>query len=516
VRGPLAAFLALFLGGVAQASVTLVDARVVWENRKGYTPVVVRVQATDAQDLELVATCDGEPQSSRSRLLTVPGRGVETTLLMPPQPAYAYCGVRVDWKAADGTAGSTRALSGMDVGVVRIDPENDFPPYDHIHSIVSISASQLPDRWQAYPPGGTVLLSAAGERQLAPAQADAILRWARAGGRLIVSTEEQFRAWQPNGAVNVRISRVDDAVLEVDSEAFDPPLEPVPGTSEVPAEGFMLLAFGFALLVGPVNLWWVLKRKRARHLLLVTTPLLSLATCLLLVGYGLVAEGVDTKRQVTELTWLDTDRHEAVAWHGVSYFAPFPPSEFVVPSEALVSSINPGDFGNMWDEGFQTDPPKTLAWQPEGQLIGAWIPARRNYRLTYVIPRPERRRLEVRVRPDGRPEVENGLGVGIRWIELQLGEPGQWAIAGPIAPGATVLMEIAQSDRRSEPNDLLTLGPSAREVWRVARSQPGHFAAELEAPLASTPGPESVDAGMPHAYLAGRIALMEPDAKEAP
>ena len=93
-----------------------------------------------------------------------------------------------------------------------------------------------------------------------------------------------------------------------------------PGIRGVPIYGFMVLITAFAVLIGPVN-YFYLRRKRWLWLLLVTVPATALVTSVLLVGYSVAAHGFSVRSRIRSLTVLDQKSHSAVTVASLALFA---------------------------------------------------------------------------------------------------------------------------------------------------------------------------------------------------
>ncbi len=72
-----------------------------------------------------------------------------------------------------------------------------------------------------------------------------------------------------------------------------------PDIRGVPVYGFMVLITVFAVLIGPVN-YFYLRRKRLLWLLLVTVPATALVTSVLLLGYSVAAHGFSIRSRIRE------------------------------------------------------------------------------------------------------------------------------------------------------------------------------------------------------------------------
>ena len=97
-----------------------------------------------------------------------------------------------------------------------------------------------------------------------------------------------------------------------------------PGIGGVPVYGFMVLITAFAVLIGPVN-YFYLRRKRWLWLLLVTVPAMALVTSVLLVGYSVAAHGFSIRSRIRSLTVLDQKSHSAVTVARLALFAGLAP-----------------------------------------------------------------------------------------------------------------------------------------------------------------------------------------------
>ena len=97
-----------------------------------------------------------------------------------------------------------------------------------------------------------------------------------------------------------------------------------PGIRGVPVYGFMVLITAFAVLIGPVN-YFYLRRKRLLWLLLVTVPATALVTSVLLVGYSVAAHGFSIRSRIRSLTVLDQKSHSAVTVARLALFAGLAP-----------------------------------------------------------------------------------------------------------------------------------------------------------------------------------------------
>ena len=128
-----------------------------------------------------------------------------------------------------------------------------------------------------------------------------------------------------------------------------------PGIRGVPVYGFMVLITAFAVLIGPVN-YFYLSSKRLLWLLLVTVPATALVTSVLLVGYSVAAHGFSVRSRIRSLTVLDQKSQQAVTVARLALFAgvaplrgmQFSPETAVYP--VFPPTAEPGAFTVDWTE----------------------------------------------------------------------------------------------------------------------------------------------------------------------
>lgn len=177
---------------------------------------------------------------------------------------------------------------------------------------------------------------------------------------------------------------------------------PVIETIDVPLRGLFLLVLLFSLLVAPINLWW-LSRRRRRMWLLWTVPALSLLASLLVVAVALLGEGFQYKSRSQGLTLLDQSRQWAttLAWSG--YYASTGTDGLQFSLDTEVAVLGGGEEG------------RRLYVADRQYLTRGWLVPRLP---TYFLERrhqKRRERLEV-TWGDERIRVVNGLGADLEWL----------------------------------------------------------------------------------------------------
>jgi hypothetical protein len=224
------------------------------------------------------------------------------------------------------------------------------------------------------------------------------------------------------------------------------PLRVVDGLT-VPIRGLFVAMTLFAIVAGPVNLFFLAKQNR-RIWILWTLPLLSIATCVVVIVYATVSEGWMRVARTEAVTLLDPATREAttVGWTG--YYATVAPNEgltFGAETELLA-------FGGARQNELVLD------WTRGQQLLGGWLTSRVATSFRIRKSEPRRERVEFRERPGGRLEALNGLGAPIENLWVATPE-GELLVAGPIAPGASAEL------RHGVPVALAKAGEPERLLW---------------------------------------------------
>ncbi len=173
-----------------------------------------------------------------------------------------------------------------------------------------------------------------------------------------------------------------------------------PGIGGVPVYGFMVLITAFAVLIGPVN-YFYLRRKRWLWLLLVTVPAMALVTSVLLVGYSVAAHGFSIRSRIRSLTVLDQKSHRAVsvarlalfcrcgAWRGMQ----FSPETAVY--QVFPPMVEPGAF--------------TVDWTENQSLTSGWLLSRTRTQFLTVRHAEQPDRVDIKPGQNGGLAIVNGL-----------------------------------------------------------------------------------------------------------
>lgn len=197
---------------------------------------------------------------------------------------------------------------------------------------------------------------------------------------------------------------------------------PVVDSVEIPVRGVFLLIVLFTLLVGPLNLV-VLARRRQRLWIFATVPAISLVTCLAVFAYVVFDEGFIRQHRSAGLTLLDQveQRATTLAWSG--FYSTVTLGELTFDSATEVTP-----FAQREGKGA----PRSMRLDAGQVLTGGWVSARVPSYLILRKSEDRRERLEVSL---DEFSVLNGLGADILrlWV---VDEGGEIYLARNILAGA--------------------------------------------------------------------------------
>ncbi len=240
---------------------------------------------------------------------------------------------------------------------------------------------------------------------------------------------------------------------------------------EIPVRGLFVVVLAFTVLIGPVNLA-VLTRRKRRMWLLWTVPAASVLTCALVVLYVFAGEGWVRYGRTEGLTVLDqrTRRATTLGWTG--FYATMTPGDglgFGTGTE--VSPIV------SWDRDRRDGGGRAVIWSDRQQLRRGWLRARLpSY---FVVRKSElrRERISLRRRAGSPPgggqnkhhlEAVNGLGVDLESLHLA-DSGGRLYAARDLAAGAAAGLEPVGKLARAGPGVLRDgfRGDLPSRLWRM-------------------------------------------------
>ena len=174
---------------------------------------------------------------------------------------------------------------------------------------------QLPDDWRAFSGYDNVIMTETDWSHVAPGARNAILSWVRLGGQLMIYTTSRTTLAAVGLPAEAGFGTISTSMLTaaatlvpglVDDVLKNPnaprqssisndyqtnwPLQNIFGSQVFHYSFFVIVMICFGILVGPVNLF-IFARAGKRHRLFITTPLISLAASLVLIGLIITLDG---------------------------------------------------------------------------------------------------------------------------------------------------------------------------------------------------------------------------------
>ncbi|MBP7951263.1 MAG: hypothetical protein KA004_16555 [Verrucomicrobiales bacterium] len=423
------------------------------------------------------------------------------------------------------------ALSqGLTGGLVRLlNGVSEIPgksyPYGKGAFAAQFSAARLPEDWRACTGFDFVALRTDEWLKLAPGVRTGLLQWVQLGGILDIYTSSGETAdtlrlppAREDGGVGfgmVRIQPWNGSGLnpaELIQQYSDHPsamvknqLELFRAASAGPWSqliaafggrsfnawqvGLVLLIFG--ILVGPVNLFHF-ARTGKRHRLFFTTPVISLAASLILLGVIFFQDGIGGQGIRCATVYLNSVdstafiRQSSLARTGVLFS-----SGFRTPEPSFISPVILPD--SQWTR--LKDPGRTTAAQrytmPEDQsYAGGWFQSRSEQALAIETVRSTRGRVELDAAADQPPRLRSSLGYPLESLWYCDAAGGLWTSSGPLATGqAVTLQKTTPADyekwRRAQ---FAYFDPVASRLLQASHPPRGHFLASATAAT-----PEMID-----------------------
>ncbi|HXD86857.1 MAG TPA: hypothetical protein VN641_10195 [Urbifossiella sp.] len=188
---------------------------------------------------------------------------------------------------------------------------------------------------------------------------------------------------------------------------------PIVEDVETPVRGLLVLMFLFALVIGPINLV-ILNRRKQKLWLFWTVPVVSVFTCALVLGYMAITEGWAGRSRVEGFTVLDENSRRASTLGWMGFYSPLAARgglHFSYDTEATLQNGEPPT-----SYGYRRRPTGgalTLDWTHEQHLASGWMTPR--VPCHFAVRKSELRRERVTIArgSDGLPEAVNGLGAAM-------------------------------------------------------------------------------------------------------
>jgi len=187
----------------------------------------------------------------------------------------------------------------------------------------------------------------------------------------------------------------------------------VPGVGLAPVTEFEVLITLFVILIGPFN-YWLLRRYKKLHLMVLTVPLAAAVTTVALFGYAIISDGFSTRVRAQSFTTLDQTTGEAACWARLSYYSGLAPGGgLLLPADVVVYPILPG-----WAREALIYDEKQMDWASnEAKLKQGWLISRTPTQYLSIRSRKTPHRLEVlSAARENKMRVKNELGARIQTL----------------------------------------------------------------------------------------------------
>jgi hypothetical protein len=314
-----------------------------------------------------------------------------------------------------------------------------------VDSVESLRAespvSEWSENWLAYSPFDAAVLNAADLSSMSPAVLGAIGDYLSAGGNVVLSGKTDLpAAWHPSQKKNLRdgveydvgfgrcfafssenLETLDTKSVQTlretvrDSARYWQSLPdnsgaanatlPIVNSLKIPVRGIVVIMLAFVIIIGPVNIIYLNRRKR-RTWMLWTIPAISFATTLIVFAYSLLREGITPDTRIAGLTVIDQASHHATTIGGTAFYCPLTPSgglhfDFGTEATPLVQ------IGNGSGTSREVD------WTQSQHFSRGWVSAR--VPVFFHLRKSETRRERIQVvNENGKLQIVNGLGAEIK------------------------------------------------------------------------------------------------------
>jgi len=188
----------------------------------------------------------------------------------------------------------------------------------------------------------------------------------------------------------------------------------VPGMGLAPVTEFQILITLFVVVIGPVN-YFLLKRWRRLHLMVLTVPLAAAVVTLALFAYAIITDGFGTTVRVNSYTAIDQRTGESACWSRLSYYSGLAPREgLTMPVDVAMYPIVPDWNASSIDAIVNSK--RDLRWMPDkAELTRGWLRSRTPTQYLTVRARTSPIRLELTPVRD-QLRAKNSLGTRIDFV----------------------------------------------------------------------------------------------------
>lgn len=311
--------------------------------------------------------------------------------------------------------------------LVRLDAECKDQNSSNPFFAKAYDPTTLPTDWKGYTGLDALLIQSSEWTALSPAQRSGVLSWVRIGGILDLYAEGstdwstlllpqipvsnvaknmdlslgQIRLLAlenseiPNRAVDFYTRLTSRASLLEEDYYRDWPLEEDFGTRSFNPTFVLILLIAFAIIVAPVNLFYLAKPGQ-RHRLFITTPIISITACILLIVLIYFTDGMGGKGKRVILADLQSGRdemrlhtvQEQISRTGVMIHSGFTPGRTYDLNPVRLPSQNDVSFSNQRGASVNFD-------FSDGNFEGGFFPSRTDQAFVIRSVEPTRARVEI-------------------------------------------------------------------------------------------------------------------------
>jgi hypothetical protein len=483
----------------------------------------------DSENFRFEIRENGRTLQSLSYLSLQSGAGPsDAAALIVSDPASPLGAVRATWSRPMSIPGGASGAAAFVAGSPGTPGRGSgMPPLDFV-----LPPERLPANWLGYTSLRAVIIGPAEWEQLSDAQKSALLTWTACGGDLFFvdgdlgalfpgerhpAAGDDDRA--PRGYFFGRIHRPTSesvaavglqealtAARKIQDSDWSLPANGarfwgvmaargfrllIPGIAGVPARAYVSILVVFSVIIGPLN-YWFLRRRRQQVLLVLTAPLISAMFIVLLAGYVLAAEGFGVRGRAVTFTMLDQVRSQASTRTSASLYAAgmAPSGGLRFPRDVAVFPIGP--------EGNGSRGRQVLDLTDAQRFTGGLMQARSPANVEQIVFRTARERLSFSPEA-GKMTVVNGLGATVTALSYRDGDK-LYTLPRALSPGRKETLEIATRAAASVlPADV----PVASRFVHLFEHQPaGSYLAVLERSPFWEPGvPDVVERGSFHLVM---------------
>lgn len=384
-------------------------------------------------------------------------------------------------------------------------------------SFGQIDVERLPEDWRAYSGYDALAFTRQDLVALNPGVKLALDQWVRSGGNFITINDgvEEVPPYSIDGLgvrnrldYGIGYSQFDaDALLkavriggdslsnlvETDYQSGAWPVGNALGTRTV-SQGLLFFALIiFAIVVGPVNLFFWANKHR-RHRLFVTTPLISIAASLLMVGYIVIRDGFggDGARAIAIEVGGPDDKSAVILQEQFSRSGILFSAGFEVDNYSVLNPVVPPTSDLNLDDSASARGTYKLSYaqSKEGwELSGDLFQSRSEQAQVIKSVVPSRERLDLLTGNSESPRLVSSFSYPLTNVYYKDGDGNFWK-ASAIAPGETVTMTAStiSTDRQGEISSAISrFGHSQKKKLSSLLRRPNSFVAlATEAPSIST------------------------------